>query len=96
MIVYRLTGEALDLTYREWKKLGGNSPAEADEFHVRIMLRHEGRSMEDATLGEIQQISVVAGRGFARYALTWLGKTEWAEVEYDGERSPRKRWEVIR
>lgn len=81
-MVYRLSAAARTLTLREWRRMGGCGISTSGEWQAREKLGINLRMMEERTLGEIEDASVVAGRGLARYAVERMGRPDLALIEY--------------
>jgi hypothetical protein len=75
-----LIDPATNLTFKEWKKLGGNSLSHPSEAKVMITLKTS--CLDNITLGTIQDTWIGAGREFARFAAEHLNHPEWTKNEY--------------
>lgn len=76
-----MAGDALTLTFAQWRELGGCGLSHLSEHNVCRELKIAPKQMNELTLDRIQTIWIPAGREMARFAIVILNKPEWTALE---------------
>lgn len=79
--VYILHFCAWDVTWKQWKKIGGCGLSQRAQ---KAFTGIHPSQWNSATLGALQRNCVLAGRELARFAKEHLNRPTWAVVEYEG------------
>lgn len=81
--IYTLSDQGKQITWKQWLKMGGCRLSGCVSSNVGKAFHLPEKHWGDITLGQMQEVCIVAGREISGFAVRHLNKPEIAVIEYD-------------